>query len=409
MMILNSMIQKGIKTSFLIVGLIFLSSVYGQETVYLQGMAQLKKGQYAKSEASFTALLQLHPNTVEALMNRGIAQFRQRKYTLAAKDFLIADHLKPGRGTFWLAKTYVLSGNPEKAFNELKAHLISPYKKTEKEIVMDPVLSKLENTRGWRTLWKEDWYTPVEREEAEILFLLSRKKYRDALTKSNVLLNQYNEKASLYYSRSRIYWGLGNQELALEDLKKALELAPDDFEILQYRAGIYAKMGKSGEAIADYSNLLFMHPDSFNIYLKRANIYRTRREYAKAIQDIKTYMHYFPQDQEAGSLGGEISYEAGRFTETLTFLNPLLKNEKGDKSLFVSRGLTYYNLHSFTQAENDFSMALDLDPDDPNIYFNRGRTRLALKKTKKACYDFRKAYNIGNRNSLEYLQKYCNF
>ena len=152
-----------------------------------------------------------------------------------------------------------------------------------------------------------------------------------------------------------------------------------------------------------------MHPEDFNVYLKRADIYRDRNEYEKALQDVKMYLTYFPGDTHAGYLAGSICYESGRFFDALGFFNPLLEKGKGGKELFLSRGLTYYQLHTYKQAENDFSMALDLDPKDPNVYFNRGKARLALEKNRKACYDFGKAFKMGNRDALGYLQNYCNY
>jgi len=404
------MLHKLSKLGLILLGTFFLTFYgFGQEDLLLRGMAGLERGEYSKSENLFNQILQNHPGNTRVLVQRGISRFKQGKYADATVDFLKVDSLKPGMGALWLARTYTITGNAEKAVHALETHLASPYKKSEKEILMDPVLSKLENTKSWRNLWRKDWYSPAEREKSEILFALSREKYGEALDKLNLLLNQYPEDWQLYFYRAKAYRGHGKQKPVLENLQQALKLNPGNQDILRYRAAFFNTLRKSEEAITDYSTLLKKYPGAFDIYLKRAGIFRDRHEYSKAIRDIKTYLTYFPGDTNAGYLGGVISYEAGRYFDALGFFNPLMEKEMGKKKLYMSRGLTYYRLHTYKQADNDFSMALDLDPEDAAIYFNRGKVRLALENRKKACYDFNKAFKMGDRNALEYLQKYCKY
>ena len=212
------------KTGLFVVGILILGlPVSGQEALYLQGVAALEKKKFVQSEELFSQFLQDHPDNFYAMKECGMAQFNQQKYSLAIASFLKADSLEPGVATFWLAKSYTLDGQPDKAVDALEVHLGSPYKRTERDIMMDPVLSKLEHTKKWRILWKKDWYAPLEREKTEILFLLSRRKAGEALSKINILLNQYNENGSLYFYRARAYQQLGKQKMALEDLQNALQ------------------------------------------------------------------------------------------------------------------------------------------------------------------------------------------
>lgn len=48
-------------------------------------------------------------------------------------------------------------------------------------------------------------------------------------------------------------------------------------------------------------------------------------------------------------------------------------------SYYNNRGLAYYRLDKQEQALNDFKEALDIDPSDPNFYFNRGNAKRAIK------------------------------
>ena len=66
-------------------------------------------------------------------------------------------------------------------------------------------------------------------------------------------------------------------------------------------------------------------------------------------------------------------------------------------------------MNTLNQAIDDYSMALDLNPNNPDIYFNRGIARLKLNDASNACYDFKKAFNMGKKEALEYLQRHCGY
>ena len=49
------------------------------------------------------------------------------------------------------------------ALYHLEINLNSPFKKPEKEILLDPAFSTLENRQEWRQFWKKEWYSILEK------------------------------------------------------------------------------------------------------------------------------------------------------------------------------------------------------------------------------------------------------
>jgi len=73
---------------------------------------------------------------------------------------------------------------------------------------------------------------------------------------------KYDRKeASLYKSRARAYFDLGQTEKALADLGKVIEIQPD-YEAYAARAQIYRELGRPQEALDDYEKARSLNPEA---------------------------------------------------------------------------------------------------------------------------------------------------
>jgi Flp pilus assembly protein TadD len=52
-------------------------------------------------------------------------------------------------------------------------------------------------------------------------------------------------------------------------------------------------------------------------------------------------------------------------------------------------------------------MALDLQPQNPDAWLNMGISRLSMGNREGACFDFKKAFNQGNKKATEYISRNC--
>ena len=84
-----------------------------------------------------------------------------------------------------------------------------------------------------------------------------------------------------------------------------------------------------------------------------------------------------------------------------------MEYNRSNPDFFIGRGKTYLSTRTYTYARNDFSMALDLDPGNPQTYLDKGIAELNLGNSKAACYAFKRAYDLGLYKAGEYLEKYC--
>jgi Flp pilus assembly protein TadD len=52
-------------------------------------------------------------------------------------------------------------------------------------------------------------------------------------------------------------------------------------------------------------------------------------------------------------------------------------------------------------------MALDIQPDHPDVWLSKGIALLNSGKTEDACHDFRRALSLGNKKATGYISGNC--
>ena len=61
----------------------------------------------------------------------------------------------------------------------------------------------------------------------------------------------------------------------------------------------------------------------------------------------------------------------------------------------------------FAGAINDYTRSLEVGPELPQAYYNRGLVLIYLKDKEKGCYDIGKAGEMGIEDAYVVLKKYC--
>jgi tetratricopeptide (TPR) repeat protein len=105
-------------------------------------------------------------------------------------------------------------------------------------------------------------------------------------------------KATLYYDRGTSYSDACNYEKALEDLNKAIEIAPEYPGAYNNRGNVYKKMKEYDKAIADHTQALGFNPkDAGYIYFNRGTTYLNT---GRLIDCIPDFYHGFKLQPKYG-------------------------------------------------------------------------------------------------------------
>lgn len=382
---------------------------WGEVDPYLAGRACMIQAKYDSALIYLKQANDIEPGESSILMNLGLCYFNMNNFPAAWEAFYEAEKRREGLGSLYLAKTEVKLNHPQLALKYLRIHLSSRYKIPEKEILLDPDLSQLEGSPGWQQLWnEEEWYSQADMDLQEAQFL---KENGDALEAINILnkLEKENYHRTLVFTeKSEVYAMLGNNKAALSALRSAVQSDMRNLDAVILLASVQLENGEPEEALKGLTRVIRQEPDRFEAYLLRANAWSRSGNLNEALKDLDLYLSYFPNQHSVLYQRGIILYENGKFLDAIQSFNKALEMETGIADYYFARARTYASTGTTRYAEKDMSMALDLDPYNGEIWFERGKLAEKLGDRSTACLCFKKAFQYGVYEAGELQEKLCN-
>ncbi len=122
---------------------------------------------------------------------------------------------------------------------------------------------------------------------------------------------------SNYKLRGRAYFNAHVYDRAVEEYTKALEIAPDDGQILYglylYRGQSYAFLKFYDNAIKDLSTAIEINPYDVAAYAERGNTYIAKGWYAQGIADLSRALSIKPDDGLSYLYRAQAYYQAKEY------------------------------------------------------------------------------------------------
>ena len=165
----------------------------------------------------------------------------------------------------------------------------------------------------------------------------------------------------------------GDYSEAVSAYSASLKTSPNDLDLLFGRGRSYQELGKFEEAQLDFEQANRQDPNNFKVLLSLATIQLEQRNYASALL-------YATKAEE-------------------------ISGAPAMASLLKGRALHYLGMPE--EALKAYGIAIQLDKDFGEAYLSRGVLKVALKREKEACEDFRFAAALEYPGGKESLQKYC--
>ncbi|MGE3806875.1 MAG: tetratricopeptide repeat protein, partial [Gemmataceae bacterium] len=204
----------------------------------------------------------------------------------------------------------------------------------------------------------------------------------DALENLDRAIELHDRDASLYRTRGLLQLRCGNEQAALDDLDRAIALAPP---------------GKSANLAADF--------------IERGRILFRRKRYDAALESFEQAQRFHPEEfPRAHRLRAEALLELGQHTEALQAINRnLTRGGDDDHDAYLTRGLIRSKLARYHEAIADYTLALDAPPakgTDPaeidkiraKTLAYRGWAYLILDAIRVAEHDFDEALKLDDQN-----------
>lgn len=200
----------------------------------------------------------------------------------------------------------------------------------------------------------------------------------------------------------------GNPEKAILILDNAIAQNPFFAETYLKRAKLLARLGRFSEANRDYQAAKRLNP-----YL--SNFYNTNEKSGRInliAFDPQAYDSLETLDLTA-DLDAMIKTSIekkmeGNTTAALSEINWVFDQvQRPDAQLYNLRGGIHLLQDDFHRAVADYSQAIQIAPDVPEYYFNRGVAQLFTYDRAAACEDLEMSHRMGFERSQEKLKYFC--
>jgi len=129
-------------------------------------------------------------------IERAEAFIEEGDYQSAINDCNTANSLVPYSGEYLLARIYAMKGDAGTSLYHLERNIGSPFRKSEKDVMLDTAFGLIEVSPEWRQFWKKDLYSDLETGVSEIEYYLSANMNDEALNRMAEIENQYNDLTS---------------------------------------------------------------------------------------------------------------------------------------------------------------------------------------------------------------------
>jgi tetratricopeptide (TPR) repeat protein len=388
--------------------LMVASSLYGQQTVdYILKARALTEG--GKPDQAINLLDRAISETKESRLftERAEANMLKGDYSGAVSDFNEADKLTPFSGEYGLSRIYSLKGDAGTALYHLEINMNSPFKKGEKEILLDPAFSTIENRQEWRQFWKKEWYSTAEKSISEIEYYISAGKIDESKDVLQELKKSSESNNDILYAEALIDVASGKNSEAMKVITGLNTENPGNEKYLRILAKAQTGASDAAGASTTYSQLLSSGVADAGLLMLRADCYRKTGETDKALADIRKYLEIYPENSAALGLAGKVEARAGDNLKALEYFSENLKLHPNDPECYIDRADSYFVSRSWDLAINDYSMSLDLKPANSDVWLNKGIALLNSGRAEDACHDFRIAFRLGNKRVSDYISRNC--
>lgn len=162
----------------------------------------------------------------------------------------------------------------------------------------------------------------------------------------------------------------GQDSTALHTLSEARAMAPKSPVILNNRAKVLTYIGRTDDALRDYDKIIEMDSTYADAYSGRASLLIGKDQYTQAEADILRYRELRPQDSQGLLLLAILYANTSRPQEAIDIYTELLKTDK-EPLYYSARAMCRLVAGELTDAADDIALGLEMDPEDPELYFCR--------------------------------------
>ncbi|MDC1370158.1 tetratricopeptide repeat protein, partial [Cyclobacteriaceae bacterium] len=226
---------------------------------------------------------------------------------------------------------------------------------------------------------------------------------------------KFEETSEAYVGRAEVYSLIGNNEKALSDFDKAIEISPEEPQPYRDRGYFYYEIGENQASINDYnkslsltdnSNLSEAMQDKYEIALNLLQLEKTYqamdelRSIIKNSENMKIDKYFLSQVYT--TVGAIYQWIENDFDKSIKNYDMAISLFPTIRDPYIRKAELYANNNQITLAKNVYSTLMKIDSGSVSHQF-KGRMNYLLKKFDQAILIFNKVIELDPRETEAYF------
>jgi len=240
-----------------------------------------------------------------------------------------------------------------------------------------------------------------------VLYEYNFKIYEKAISQYLKILEFENEDhVSAYYAIARIYfYDLNDNEKAIQYLKKATDLYPNNSKINFLFGNIKYDLGEFEKSIKYYKKAIEINPQDKDIYYTITSSYEELEMYEEAEKNYLKAIELDPEKTEYYlDLGNLYKNELDDRNKAIEQYNKIIQLDSLDLGGYNNIAIMYFNEpQNLDLAEEYLLKGLKIDPNDHLFNYNLGRLYNFRNEYEKAIEFFKKCIDLKPDFDLAYF------
>ncbi len=206
-----------------------------------------------------------------------------------------------------------------------------------------------------------------------------------------------------------LLYGMDSYDSGLYYMDKAAELGGLDGDDINYHGLLYFSLDRFDEALAKFEHVIREFPEVTIAEYNRAYTLASMGRREEAIQAYEQMLASDSTNAEVMDNLGMLYYENSDYAAAVPHFKRAISVVDNEAIYFDHLGNSYYHLMKFKDAISAYDKSINLYPDDPQIYYNRGMSKIRLSDKFDGCKDLKAAMDLGLEEAEEQFQETCSF
>lgn len=239
--------------------------------------------------------------------------------------------------------------------------------------------------------------------------------------------------SKLFHARSEIRFQNGNILAAIQDLKKASSLDPDNFSLLHDRAILHFFIKDFSETLRICQHCLQKNPDAKDLHILSLLAMKELGRLQETLDGVNEFLDEFPNDFDAVFLKAQLLREMGNYVvarklfqtaldlrpnyplallgkvesnaelgnldEAVEGISSLIQKDPENLQFILQRALYFSQLKRFDEAVADCETVMKKNPEFTDAWVVRGEVRRMMKRPEAAILDYQRAVELDPQNT----------